>query len=205
MDQRSRPRGYFIIYFLLLTLSRQRYRDYMLARRQDPEYRRMENEQRKKRRHLKRQSTLASSSVTRSGTRTRAAPKKRVKKEPEVYLSEDSTPMGDTDMNLSDPEDGHDDELPEENKGQEKLEIIYDQDIPVAPEESITEAAEKYTVTTPQAEMLDKSIQVDDSTPECPCSESMILMELAAASREFSVYQRKSFESGLIQYLEDFR
>lgn len=181
----------------------------MLARRQDPEYRRKENEQRKKRRHLKRASVLASSSVTRSATRTRASPKKRVKKEPDVYLTDDSTPMGDIDINLSEPEDDHDDELQEEEKGQENLEIIYDQDIPVVPEESITEAADKsievFTVTTPQADMLDKSIQVDDPTPECPCSESMVLMELAAASRELSVFQRKSFESGLRQYLEDFR
>lgn len=164
---------------------------------------------------MKRESLKASSSVTRSATRTRAAPQKRVKKEPVVYLTDDSTPMGDMDILMSEPEDDHvvdqddEDEHVEEMGQNEKVELIYDQDIPVAPEESITEAAEKamdnFTVTIPQTEMLDKSIQVDDFTPECPCSESMVLMELAAASRELSVYQRKSFESGLIQYLEDFR
>lgn len=208
-------------------IRRDRYRKYMMQKRMDPEFRRLENDKRKERRQRKRASgslasspaakTVASSrksspqksngttriAIPRTSKRTAAVSQPAVSQLQLKSEKDDEEPLRtelndltteETDTNYDD--DDHDQDL------------IYASDCEILPESSAAQVQDKQqehivTVSIEQSSAPPPPAPVPEQPP-CSCSQSAALAKLATISRELSVFDRRRFESYLLQSAEDF-
>lgn len=201
-----------------------------MQRRQDPEFRRMENDKRRERRQKKRESSAGANTssrrrITTTSNRSARKPKSPVKKstrqatvssteaEHEENEMEDemiSTGELDHGLRLKDDPDSSPKQV-DTNYDDDDRDISYNTDSEIAPEESSatepqeeTEQEHVLNVSIVQANERPQPATLASEEPPCSCSHSPALANLAALSRDLSTFERRKLESGLIRFTEDF-
>lgn len=182
------------------TFFRERCRQYMLKRRQDPYFRQMEMEKRKERRRLKREMGQSPKSTAPAQHPVRKYTPRATKMKREVdltveYLDEDASP----DHVIETTEVVEEDVISEYEDEHDTVEVYSDS------QRDAEESIASITLETEQEEEQAIAISsIESMTSLCECMSSAAVRKFAALSQDMTATEKRRLELSLINNMEDF-